>query len=322
MTVNPETDDRVAEAYDRLGSVPEFSALADAVGRRDWPGAEEALGALPADQESYALELLADEDGVESFLEEAAAANPASARARTALAARCIVLGWSARGHDVASETSREQMDAFREWLVRAEQELTAVCADHPAYAPAWAARILTARGLEVGQSEAIRRYRQLNSVFPHHFPGQRDTLIYLSPRWHGDNRTAHAFALKALDEAPDGSDSGSLIAFYHLERWMEAGRDGAGAAILAQPAVLAEIRDAAARSVLHPSHVPSPLGIQAQSAFALALWLAGERADAAVHLRALGGRASAFPWDHAVAGPHALRVVADEVLGPQDAPR
>ena len=34
------------------------------------------------------------------------------------------------------------------------------------------------------------------------------------------------------------------------------------------------------------------------------------------------GGRASAFPWDHAVAGPQALRVVADEVLGPQGAPR
>ncbi len=322
MTVNPETDDRVADAYDRLGSVPEFSALADAVSRRDWPGAEEALSALPADQESYALELLADEDGVESFLEEAAAANPASARARTALAARWIVLGWSARGHAVASETSREQMDAFREWLIGAEQVLTAVCADNPAYAPAWAARILTARGLEVGQSEAIRRYRQLNAVYPHHFPGQRDALIYLSPRWHGDNRTAHAFALRALEEAPDGSDSGSLIAFYHLERWMEAGRGEAGAAILAQPAVLAEIGDAAARSVLHPSHAPSPLGIQAQSAFALALWLAGERAAAAVHLRALGGRASAFPWDHAVAGPHALRVVADEVLGPQDAPR
>ena len=322
MTVNPETHDRVADAYDRLGSVPEFSALADALGRLDWPGAEEALSALPADQESYALELLADEDGVESFLESAVAANPASARARTALATRWIVLGWSARGHADASETSGEQFDAFREWLIRAEQMLTAVCADDPAYAPAWAARILTARGLEVGQSEAIRRYRQLDSVFPHHFPGQRDTLIYLSPRWHGDNRTAHSFALSALEEAPDGSDSGSLVAFYHLERWMEAGRGEAGAAILAQPAVLAEIADAAARSVLHPSHVPSPLGIQAQSAFALALWLAGERADAAVHLRALGGRASAFPWDHAIAGPDALRVVADEVFGPQDAPR
>ena len=37
---------------------------------------------------------------------------------------------------------------------------------------PAWAARILTARGLEVGQSEAIRRYRQLNAVFRTIFPG------------------------------------------------------------------------------------------------------------------------------------------------------
>ena len=320
--MGPEKDDRVAEAYDRLGSVPEFSAFADAVGRRDWSGAEDALVALPADQESYALELLAEEDGIESFLEEAAGAHSTSAPARTALAARWIVLGWSARGHAVAAETSREQMDAFRQWLIRAEQMLTAVCADAPAYAPAWAARILTARGLEVGQSEAIRRYRQLNAVFRHHFPGQRDTLIYLSPRWHGDNRTAHEFALTALEEAPDGSDSGSLVAFYHLERWMEAGRGEAGAAILAQPAVLAEIRDAATRSVLHPAHAPSALGIQAQSAFALALWLAGEYPDAAVHLRALGGRASAFPWDHAIAGPHALRFVADEVFGPQDAPR
>jgi hypothetical protein len=322
MAVSSETDDRVADTYDRVGSVPEFSALADAVDRRDWPAAEEALSALPADQESYALELLAEEDGVETFLEESVAAHPASARARTALAARWIVLGWSARGHALASDTSGDQFAAFREWLIRAEQLLTAVCADDPAYAPAWAARILTARGLEVGQSEAIRRYRQVDSLFPHHFPAQRDALIYLSPRWHGDNRTAHAFALKALQEAPDGSDSGSLIAFYHLERWMEAGRDEAGAAILAQPAVLDEIRDAAARSVLHPSHVPGPLGIQAQSAFALALWLAGERADAAVHLRALGGRASAFPWDHAISGPEALRIVADEVLGPQEVRR
>jgi hypothetical protein len=283
---------------------------------QDWPRLQRGLDELSPAEASYALTRLADVDGVEDFLAEAVRAVPHSAPARTALAMRIIVLGWAIRTGASSEHVSRAQFDDFRARIVEAEQILIGVCADEPDYAPAWAARVLTARALEVGVSEAHRRFSRLARLSPHDYPGQAQMLQYLSKKWFGSHDQAHSFALAQAEAAPPGSASGALVAMHHLERWMETGGSKPGLTYLAQPTVQRELAEAARRSVLHEDFSLSPIGVEAHSAFALAFWLSERNDQAAVHLRALGGRASEFPWNYAMRDAAQLGEVRAQVLG------
>jgi hypothetical protein len=308
----PET--RSVPAYDDFETTPELAPLRDAVRSRDWPRAERELASMPADEAPNALHTLAEVAGIEGFLEAAFRAHPGSAFAGTALAMRYTMIGWTARSGAQAADVSQQQFATFTEWLRKAEQLLIEICARHPSFAPAWSARITTARGLELGKSEALRRYRRLTVVSPDEFTAQCQLLQYLLPKWFGSVEEAADFARTTAAAAPAGSNAGALVALFHIERWVELdGRKSAD--YMGNAEVQQELRDAATRSVLDPAHRFGPLGVQAHSAFAMAHWLGGEYADAAVHLRLLDGRASEFPWHYALDGPGDLARIRDEVL-------
>ena len=312
------SDDRASAVFDSIDNVPEFAGLRDALRAGDWPAADSALAALPPDEAAYALEMAAEMDGVERVLEDAVAANPESASARTALARRCIFLGWEIRTHARAEDVSAEQFEAFRSWLVRAEQLLIDACAVDASYVPAWGTRVLTARALEVGAAESRRRYERVRRLSPHDFPAQAHMLQYLLPKWAGSEEEAHAFARDEAAAAPPGSHSGALVPIVHIERWLDLDAGQPGAAYMAQSAVVDELRDAAARSVLHADDVGGPLGVQAHSAFAMAFWLADRHDLAAVHFAALGDRATDFPWTYTFDDPAELVRLRTAVLAEQ----
>jgi hypothetical protein len=260
--------------------------------------------------------MISDLDGVEASLEWANGSYPRSPVAATALAMRYTTLGWTARTHSAANQVSSEQFSMFSRWLERSERMLVEVCAEHPRFAPAWAARITNARGLELGMSEARRRYTHLARLTEHSYPAQVQMLQFLLPKWFGTVEAATEFAQDAARAAPPGSDSGALIALLHIERWAQLGqRDGQ--AHLASPAVHAELVEAASRSVLHPEHRPGPVGVQTHGTFAMAFWLGGHPADAARHLGLIGRRASEFPWRYALDSAAQLEGVRNDVFGP-----
>jgi hypothetical protein len=305
---------RAGAVYDTLYTVPEFADIGDALRNGDWSSAEDALRGHPADEAAYAIDMIAECEGIEGLLEEAVSADPSSACARTALARRFIAIGWDIRTGARAENVSREQFDAFRSWLVKAEQLLIDACALDETYAPAWAVRVLTARALEVGPAEARRRYERLRRLSPHDYPAQAQMVQYLLPKWGGSEERAHAFARDAAAEAPPGSHSGALVPIVHIERWLDD--DDAGAAYIVQPPVVDEMTDAAARSVLHPDYVAGPIGVQAHSVFAMGFWLAGRSDLAAVHFSALDGRATEFPWKYTFDDPTGLDQVRTAVRG------
>lgn len=302
-------------AYDHFHTIPEFAALSTSVRGHSWAPVEIELERMSADLAGFAIASLAEVDGVESFLESALAAHPRSPFARTAMAARYIVIAWSVRTSNVASEVSSQEFARFFEWLARAEQLLLEVCAETPDFAPAWAMRVLSARGLELGKSEAWRRHRKLDSLSPHNFPTQSHMLQYLLPKWFGTMDEAAAFARESTASAPLGSSVGALIAQYHVEQWLAVGAQKPGLAYLQQPQVLAELRDAAARSVLNPAHRLDPIGVVAHNTFLMVFWLGGHNSDAAAHARVLEGRASEFPWSYTLNNPALLEQVYRNVL-------
>jgi hypothetical protein len=105
--------------------------------------------------------------GVERLLTEVASRDDSHTLPQVLLAARHISMGGQARTGLRARHASRNQFAVFHDHLRRAEQLLIEVVAREPANAMAWALRVTTAMGLELGQSEARRRYDRLAASYP-----------------------------------------------------------------------------------------------------------------------------------------------------------
>lgn len=284
---------------DPFDAFPELAPLRTAAREGDWAAVLDFVAGLDSvDEVCLASHLVAGIPGVENCLQQAVAARPSAPLPRTLLAERQIRIGWDIRSGARAQHVSRDQFERFHDRLRKAEHLLIEVCAEHPAFAPAWTARLLTARGLELGQSEARRRYDRLSAHHPHAYRAQTLLLQQLCPKWSGSWDAAHGFARECASAAPDGSDSGALVALAHIEHWLEL--EGVEeAAYLRDLSVRNELRTAARSSVLHPAHRPGWDGIGAHSAFAMAFSLGGHHKDAAPHFAALGDRVSESPWQY-----------------------
>lgn len=211
------------------------------------------------------------------------------------LEAHCLVhRAWRHRGRAAAEHTTRDQMDRFRADLVAAERLLTTVIAADPAQVDAWALRVTTARGLQLGIGELRRRYDRLMALSPRHLPAQRDMLQAMCPKWFGTWPEAFSFARDLQTDASPGGLEGIVIVEAHLEGWAEH-----GPAYLAQEAVIAEVVAAAEISVMHPDFQPVPGWREAHSAFALFFSLADLPGHAAVHFHALGDHPVESRWSY-----------------------
>ncbi|MFE0331330.1 hypothetical protein ACWEWI_12310 [Streptomyces sp. NPDC003753] len=296
MSSTGTTWEPVTDPFDAL---PELAPLRTAARAGDWAATQAFFAGLDSvDKVSFAVGVLADVDGTEEYLEKAAAALPGNPLPATLLAERYIRVGWDIRSGARAKHVSREQFDQFHAWLRRAEQILIEVCAEQPAYAPAWTARLLTARGLELGQSEARRRYDRLSVHHPHHFRAQSQLLQQLCPKWGGSWEDAHGFAQECASAAPDGSHAGILVAEAHIEHWLELDGSEATAYMRGLP-VRDDLRHAAQVSVLHTDYRPGWHWITGHSTFALAFSLGGHLEDAAPHFAALGNTAAKSSWQY-----------------------
>ncbi|MFJ8270994.1 hypothetical protein ACIQ8G_11665 [Streptomyces sp. NPDC094154] len=290
----PPPDFEVASAF------PEAAWLRQAAAAGDWASARGYVDSLPQGTDrAFAVRVLAEVPGTERSLHELVADAPDDVFALTVLGAREVQAGWEIRTDARAEHVSREQFAAFHARLREAEKRLIRATALDPSYDAAWAERLNTARGLQLGQNEARRRYDRLAAHHPHHFTGQARLLDQLSPKWGGSWQAAHGFAQECLRGAPGGALNGGLVAEAHMEHWLEleAGRERTQ--YLRQPHVHAELVEAAERSVAHPHFRPAYGWVTVQGCFAALFSLIGDRARAAAHFRALGNLASEYPWSY-----------------------
>ncbi|WP_416977691.1 tetratricopeptide repeat protein [Streptomyces sp. T028] len=283
--------------FDSFDNTPELIPLRTAAQSGDWNAVRAYFSGLDSvDKVSSAVATLADIDGAEFLLQQAAADHPGDPLPRAALAERYVYMGWDIRSSLQAKHVSSEQFDRFHAWLRKAEQILIEVCAEQPSYAPAWTARLMTARGLQLGQAEARRRYDRLSAHHPHHYRAQVQLLQQVCPKWSGSWEAAHGFARECATASPDGSNSGALVALAHIEHWLDL--DGpAGTAYMRGIPVRDDLRNAARISVLHPDHRPDWNSLGAHNAFAFAFSLGGHFEDAAPHFAYIGDRATESPW-------------------------
>ncbi|WP_327736936.1 hypothetical protein OG749_27690 [Streptomyces nojiriensis] len=297
----------VFEPADRI---PALASLRSAVRHEDWAAVAASFDGLDdEDDRTLACRVVAETDGSEVFLRRAAERSPRDPLPRTLLADRLVQVGWGIRTGHRAQHVSKRQFDDFHAHLRRAEILLIDVCAEHPQYALAWYLRVVTSRGLELGVGETRRRYDRLAEHHPHHFGGQAQLLQQICPKWGGSWEAAHGFARECAADAPDGRPNGALVAIAQLENYLEIAEQ---TSVRAASTYLRDLDnqtrrlEAAARSVLHPAaRADAFRSVDAHSAFAAAHSAAARHAAAAPHFRALGDRASEFPWCYLGSGDH-----------------
>lgn len=281
---------------DDLAPFPELVAVRTAAQRGDWAGVRAAYAILDAETDrTTAVRIVGEVTGAERFLDPAAD-DETDTLARTMLARRHVAIGWTARGRLPAQHVSARQFAAFHDHLRRAEQLLIDVTAREPDNLAAWTTRLMTARGLGLGLSEAERRWAHIARHDPHHFPAQAQLLQQLCPKWSGTLDKLHAFARDRAEAAPPGSLSPVLVVQAHLEHWVNSeGYERAN--YLRSPQVQQSVADAARKSVLHPDFRPVYGWANAHSYFALLQSSAENWAAAAIHFRAAGPYIESDPW-------------------------
>ncbi len=287
----PPPDFEIASAF------PEAAWLRQAAAARDWAAIRNYVDGLPyGTDRAFAVRQLSEVDGVEEWLRGVVAATPGDVLALTVLGAREVRIGWEIRTTARAQHVSHEQFAGLHAHLRQAEQLLIRATALDPAYDAAWAERLTTAMGLQLGQNEARRRYDRLTKHHPHHFTGQARLLQQLCPKWGGSWEAAHGFARECMLAAPEGALSGGLVAEVHMEHRLDL-RGQEREQYLRQDHVRAELVEAAERSVLHPGFRRGYGWVTVQGYFAAHFSLMGDMPRAAACFRALGNLASRYPW-------------------------
>ncbi|MFI9388905.1 hypothetical protein [Kutzneria sp. NPDC052558] len=282
-----------ARRFDQAAAFPELVELRESTRAADWTAIELFFAGLSdVDMTVYAVKVVADVAGAEEFLEQL----PPSPLARRLLAARHVSKAWEVRSAKRARHVTRDQFEGMHELLRRAEPILIELTAEDPADVVAWAFRLNTARGLQLGQSEARRRYDRLARVAPHCFAAQSRLLQQLCPKWSGSWEAAHSFARQCLDAAPPGSLSPAVVGEAHLEHYLDLEGSDRGR-YLAKVSVQQEIRAAADKSVLHPGFFGGYHWPQAHGVFAVLFAEMGDHRRAAAHFEALGDAGSEYPW-------------------------
>lgn len=289
MTRPAPPDFDVASAY------PDVARLRSIVAAHDWPGIQRFFDSVPDETiRAFFVSNAADVRGSEDFFSQQVRMEKTPGLAHTFLGARYVRIGWEIRTGKRATQVSAEQFAELRKYLCKAEQLLIDATAARPDNVAAWAERLTTSMGLEMGKSEAHRRYGRLARHSPHYFIAQSRMVQLLCPKWSGSWETLFEFARKCVADAPPGNICASMIAEAHIERWYDIETDAEGKQYLSQ--AHAEVAAAADKSVGHPAYQPQYGWVAAHNLFAYFFTEAGDYDRAAHHFQVIGNHAS-FPW-------------------------
>ena len=279
---------------------PELARLQQAARVTNWPGMAAILQPV-RDRGDYErlTWMIGNVEGLGGdFLLKLPERLPDDALARTVSGARHVAWAWEARTGYRASQVSQEQFRTFHERLRVAEEHLYAAVELDPGSAAPWYSLAISSRGLQHGHAVTRRRFEAGSKRAPHHVGLHRQLLQQVCAKWSGSHEEMHAFAKESMEKAPPGSAMGELVATAHIEHWLDLER-GEDAAYVGQPHVLAELKEAAAKSVFHAAFAPTSSPYGALNEFAMAFWLAGDKASAHELFKRIGDHPTKSPWQY-----------------------
>jgi hypothetical protein len=273
---------------------PQVAAVRTALRAEDWPGAQAQFDDQPADVRTRLIRFGAHRE-FRPFLQKTVADHPGDTAAVAMLGDLMTKDAWAVRSNQRARHVSAEQFAQFHAMLAETERMLGESTAVDPTDPAVWVSRLVVARGLELGLSEARRRYARLADLDPHHLSGQSQLLQQLCPKWGGTFDELHAFAREAMRAAPAGAHNAVLVADAHLEHAI----DESGQANRYLSGIRGELMEAAERSVFHPAFQRTVGWVDVCQTFAFVLVLAGEKQAAARLFEATGPYIGNNPWQY-----------------------
>jgi hypothetical protein len=260
--------------------------------RGNWqPARDFLLSVEHPDDRAFYTQAVSYVDGVEGWIGEWLAADPSSTLPLLIRGAHAI----------------------YDERLKYAEDCLVEVTERDPDDPTAWMFLVLTGRARQVGVDEAQRRFLAATDRHRWHRTAHEHMLQQLCPKWGGTLEAVHAFATDTLGDMPPGNPLGALIAMAHIEHWMEV-PDGQETAYIRAPHVVAELREAAEKSVWHPDYEPRPGWPGPENTFAMAFWLAGDWPAAARQFDTIGDLVTEWPWAYLGDAGRRFAAARDEV--------
>jgi hypothetical protein len=271
-------------------------ALREAARAGDWEAFTTASAAFDLGREHRVLGELADLGGVQNWILPAAEEDPEHrATALLVAGARNIVWGWEARTGAWAKDVSRTQWKLFHERLEVAEEQLLGAAELRPGWVTPWRELLVSGMGMSVGRTVNEVRLEAALRRDPLDLESHVSWVSYLQPRWSGEPGEALAFARGAFAKAPQGARLGCVLAYAHIEEWVEADRGDE----LDKAPVRDELTAAAEHSILHPGYERRPGWQYEFNAFAMALSLAGARKTARRVFAELDGACTERPWNY-----------------------
>jgi hypothetical protein len=300
---------------DPASAYPQLTQLIATLASRDWTAARKVLDELPPVGRSLVMRPAAASDGLEDFLREVVAGDPADSAAAAMLATHLIDVGWQIRSTARAPDVSARQFVQFHDWLRRAEVVLVDAIARTPDDPALWTARLTSGRGLSLGLAEAERRYGRLAAIDPQHLPGQRQYLQQLCPKWGGSWAKLHGWSREMMLAAPAGAHTAVLVVEAHLEHWATL-PEGEVRYLRSEP-VRRELHEAAERSLWHADFRRDFGWVEVASHFAMVFALLGDQRAAASAFTVLGELGTELPWSYLGGDPsHQLRQKRRWALG------
>ncbi|MGW2684125.1 hypothetical protein ACWC6I_13325 [Streptomyces sp. NPDC001414] len=269
-------------------------ALVQAAEAGDWTAVRTALAPFDLGRDHAVLGELADLDGVQDWIGRAVEEDKEHrATALLISGARHVNWGWEARTRASAVDVTPEQWRVFRERLHIAEEQLLEAAELRPEWVAPWRRLLTSGRGISRGRAVNETRLDAALRRDPLDLETHVEWVSYLQPRWNGEPGEALAFARAAFAGAPDGHRLGCVVAYAHIEDWVESSRKNC----LITPETQDELMDTAERSVLHPDYERRPGWQHDFNVFAMALSLASERIALPSVFRELDGAYTTWPW-------------------------
>lgn len=247
------------------------------------------------DDLAFVVEACGDWAKPENWLEDWARERPRSAAMHLVRGIQYTKWAWVARG---SGWVPRNYGD-FIERLSMADAEFESAATASPKDPTPWAWMVQTAKGLQLGQEEVLRRVAEAARRWPGHTAAYLFAVDALSPKWGGSAEAMLAVAREAMARAKPGSNAHVAITDAHIELAMIAARDSKSAAAaeqyFANPHVAHEIRAANELCFRVGSHTMTMATPRSRVWFAYALWKSGSKEQAAEHLRIIG---TSTPYD------------------------
>jgi len=278
---------------------PVAAALYLAIMRRDAVAVRKLLTSYTGDELSALISSATrHETGAYAWLRAEHGTMGDDPLALTLLGTVTVGYAWRIRTSMRAQYVSNRQFEGFHGALREAEQHLYRAAELDPDSAAPWAELVISGRGLQIGLEVIERRFEAAVQRCAHHRIAHQQMLQALCRKWSGSHARMHAFAAAAA-AGPHSARLAHLVAIAHLEHWLDLEAGQARSSYIKQPAVRAQLREAADRSLFRSDYSYPRSPNSEANLFAMAFSLAGMRCEAKRAFKLTDGVVTTFPWQY-----------------------